>query len=598
MFLLLACTGIGGFTFQFFDYAFYNAVLRDFMQYSWPIAYQEAGPDNIPMALVIYCAYYIVPAAIGKLLGWGAAYFATYLWSALGLLLIVFWFQRILGSTRLLFVFMLLFFGGMDIWGRLFSEGGPQAAGVSWWDYLTGVFWWSETRGWLDHWSSGYALTDPLYAPKAGGVFFRFYSPLSFLVDGPHHVLPGMVGFMMLVHDFWRRQTSERALFIWASLPLCSVFIAAGSVPFLVLGLIENRCKNLLSFANVAAIPLVLMFLLYFSSAVGGRVNGFIWEFQNLGDTYWMLLLHYLVEFGLLALLIPVFRRPGVMPGPLWYLGALTMFLLAPFYRMGEYNDFATKIIIPAQFIFILILAISFTSVQTTSQRVRRAAAVVVLLIGAIGPLGVVIRAFEFGMTGSPPPYNRVRHINAIEPRVLAMQGKGDTDAFFWKHLAKAPVYRPTEPIYPNLKWNFRELKEPLSYWIFFTPPEKYALTDKGLRIETQGNQPILRRNAMGLDANTVGMIDIKADISVDGEPATNAAVVAIWATKEQVASAESTWPFQRWHTNQAWPVLRIVSTNSYWRGTIEDMAFYLRVPKGDNRTYEVTISEIAFLER
>jgi hypothetical protein len=274
------------------------------------------------------------------------------------------------------------------------------------------------------------------------------------------------------------------------------------------------------------------------------------------------------------------------------------MFLLAPFYRMGEYNDFATKIIIPAQFIFILILAISFTSVQTTSQRVRRAAAVVVLLIGAIGPLGVVIRAFEFGMTGSPPPYNRVRHINAIEPRVLAMQGKGDTDAFFWKHLAKAPVYRPTEPIYPNLKWNFRELKEPLSYWIFFTPPEKYALTDKGLRIETQGNQPILRRNAMGLDANTVGMIDIKADISVDGEPATNAAVVAIWATKEQVASAESTWPFQRWHTNQAWPVLRIVSTNSYWRGTIEDMAFYLRVPKGDNRTYEVTISEIAFLER
>jgi hypothetical protein len=146
--------------------------------------------------------------------------------------------------------------------------------------------------------------------------------------------------------------------------------------------------------------------------------------------------------------------------------------------------------------------------------------------------------------------------------------------------------------------WNFQELKDPLDYWIFFVEPEKYALSDAGLTIRTKGNQPFLRRDAMMLDALKVGQIKIDATVLVDGKPAEDAAIIAIWATEEQVKQAEDKWPFQRWHSNQAWPVRSIVNANSYWRGTIQDMAFYLRVPKGDEREYTIVLRDISFMER
>ncbi len=600
-FFMVACTGIGAFTLQFFDYVATNALLRDYIQYTLPLAYQS-GPDDGPFRLVMYSAYWLPAAMVGKVLGWYVACYAHYLWAAFGLFLVVCWFMYIVGSLRVGLAFLLLFFGGLDIVGRLLSEGGPTAANVSWWDYLTGVFWWGEGRGWLDHWSSGFALTDPEYSAKAGGVFFRFFSPISYMVDGPQHIVPPIIGFMMILHDLWRRKNTGRVLFIWSLFPLCSVFTAAGSLPFLVLGLVETRCRNLLTLANVTAIPVFFVLVSYIASTQKGGggvlVSGWVWQFQDLSDTAWMLMLHYIVEFGLLALLIPTLRQAGYMPSPFWYLGAMTMFLLAPFYRMGTYNDFSSKIIVPAQMVFILLLAMAMLRASTPSQRLRRGLVIALLLIGAIGPAGTIIRALDFGMTGTPPPWKSVRHVNQWEPKRLLMQGRGDPETFFWKHLAKQPVFQPTDPIYPALYWNFVELKEPISNWIFFVEQDKYATTKDGLTIRTKGNQPILRRDNMNLAADTVGQIKVNVSVLVDGKPAENAAIIAIWATDEQIANAETNWPFERWHTNQAWPVRSIVTANSYWRGNIGAMAFYLRVPQGDEREYEVIIRDISFLER
>lgn len=595
---LTVCSGIGGFTFQFYDYHFNESLLRDLMQYRLPIAFAEAGPEHKPLLFTMYLAYWLPAGIAGKVVGWYAANYLHFLWAAGGLLLLALWFLRIVGTTRLAFALLFLFFGGMDIVGRLLSEGGPAAANVGWWDYITGVFWWGEGRGWLDHWSSGFATTDPEIARKMGGVFYRFYSPLSFLVDGPQHLVPGMIAVMMIIHDLWRRHTTERCLFLWSCVFFGSPFVTAGAVPFMVVGFMENRARNLLSFANMVAIPVVAVFITYFTGALGGtRISGWVWEYVNLQDTWWLLLLHYVVEFALLAALIPTIRQPGYMPGVLWFLGALTMFVLAPFYRMGQFNDFASKVILPAQFVFILYIAMAIRRSTTPAQRARAAALIVLLAIGAIGPLGMLVRAFDFGLLHTPTAINNVRHLNDMEPRGSIMQGKGDPDSFFWSVLAKPAVYRPSELIYPNLVWNFLELKEPLSYWIFFEG-EQYQLSRRGLEIKTKGNKPILRRDDMGLDTDAVGKIEVDVDITVDGRPAKDAAIVAVWATPEQVEKAEGKWPFQRWHSNQAWPVRALVKYNSYWRGIAQDMAFYLRVPPGDDRTYEVVIRKISFLER
>lgn len=598
VYFVVACTGIGAFTFQFFDYAFYNAVLRDFMEYDWPLAYQEAGLDGVPLTVVIYAAYWLPASMVGGMMGWGAANYFQYGWSALGVLLIAFWFLRIAGTLRVSIMLMLLFFGGLDIVGRFIVEGGPVSAQVTCLDYLTGVFWWSESRGWLDHWSSGFALTDPEYAAKAGGVFFRFYSPLSFLVDGPQHIVPGVLAFLMAVHDLWRRKSAHRLALLWGTLPLSSIFVAAGSLPFLALGIWEHRGRRIFAGSNLMALPSLLVIILYFMSVTGdGRVSGWLWEFQSLSDTWQMLLLHYVVEFGLLAACVPILRRQGILPHPLWWIGTLCFFFLAPWYRIGEYNDFASKVIIPAQFVFLLWIAIGIVNADTKLQKVRRMGVIALLFIGALGPLGIVARAFDFGLTGSPPPKSRVRHMNEVEPRVLGLQGQADMDAFFWRYLAKPPVRNPSEPIYSVLRWDFLKPQEPIEHWIYFVEPGQYSLTDHGLTIKTKGNRPILRRDGMELDTRKIGMVKLDVVITVDGKPASDVAIVVQWATQEQ-AALEAEWPFQRWYANQAYPVRNIISTNSYWRGTVEEMAFYLRVPEGDEREYEVTIREIEFLER
>ncbi len=600
-FFLVACTGIGAFTYQFFDYVGTDALLRDYMQYDLPLAFQS-GPDDKPYYLVMYAGYWLPAAMAGKLLGWYGAYYAHYLWAALGLFLIVCWYMRLAGAVRFSLALLLLFFGGMDVVGRLFSEGGAGSAGVSWWDWLTGVFWWGEGRGWLDHWSSGFALTDPDYAPKAGGVFFRFYSPLSYMVDGPQHIVPPLLGFMVILHDLWHRKNSGRVLFLWSLLPLCSVFTAAGSLPFIVLGMAENRCRNLLTLANTVALPVLLVVFSYFGStqSVGGGVlvSGWLWLFQDLRDTWWMLLLHYAAEFVLLSVALLLLWQRERMPSIFWFLGCMGFFFLAPFYRMGTYNDFSSKVIIPAQFVFITLLAVGMLYANTPIQRLARAAMLVLLCIGAIAPVGVVMRALDFGMFNLPPELSAVRHLNQWEPRRLLMQGKGDKESLFWKYLAKEPVLRPTEPIFRTREWNFQELKEPINYWIFFTDPSSYTLSARGLSIKTKGNKPFLRRDSMELPADKVGQILIDAEVLVDGEAAKDAAIIAIWATDEQVKSAESDWPFQRWHSNQAWPVRSIVRANSYWRGNIASLGLYLRVPQGDERDYEVRLRSVAFLER
>ncbi len=536
---------------------------------------------------------------MARAVGWVGGYYFSYLWACVGVVLILIWFMRIVGKLRISLALMLLFFGGLDIVGRLLTEGGAAASGVSWYDFITGAYWWSESRGWLDHWTSGFLLTDPVYKEAAGGVFFRFYSPMSFLVDGPYHIIPGALVFLMIIHDLWRRGSADRVALLWAAFPLGSLFFAVGSLPYLALGIWEHRAKRLFSFANLAALPAMVSVLLYFASVTSsGRVSGWIWEYQDISQTWWILLVFYITEFGLLALCVPALGLQGKLPHIFWWLGSLCFFFLAPWYRIGEYNDFASKIIIPAQFVFLLWLAIGIVHAEGKGQRLRGIAVVALLCVGALAPLGTVARALDFGFGGSPQPKERVRQFSEMEPRTLILQGKGDLEKPFWKYLAKNPVYRNTAPIFSTLRWDFVQPKDPVEYWIFYVEPEHYGLTPKGLTIRTQGNKLILRRDGMALDTKKVGMVKIDADIRVDGQIASDAAIIVQWATVEQVEAAQDEWPFQRWQSNQAFPAHNIISSNSYWRGNIQSMAFYLRVPKDDERVYEVTIREIDFLER
>lgn len=77
-------SGIGGFWVQRWDQNARNAVLRDLIDYSWPVIFPETGN-----ALVYYFIFWMIPALVGKLFGWCAANIALLIWSYLGIILMM-----------------------------------------------------------------------------------------------------------------------------------------------------------------------------------------------------------------------------------------------------------------------------------------------------------------------------------------------------------------------------------------------------------------------------------------------------------------------------------------------------------------------------
>jgi hypothetical protein len=118
-------SGIGGYTFQNWDHNWRNAVLHDLITYNWPVIY--ASPDKGPITMLVYYVGYWLPAALaGKVFGWQVANFILFLWTWLGVLLIVLHlnikFKISLSNTALL----LIFFSGMDALGTfLFASDYP-----------------------------------------------------------------------------------------------------------------------------------------------------------------------------------------------------------------------------------------------------------------------------------------------------------------------------------------------------------------------------------------------------------------------------------------------------------------------------------------
>ncbi len=70
----VAFSGNCGFSYGLDDIPWRNTILADLINYDWPVVYHDG------FSLAYYFAIWLVPAAVGKLLGWGAALFTLWLY--------------------------------------------------------------------------------------------------------------------------------------------------------------------------------------------------------------------------------------------------------------------------------------------------------------------------------------------------------------------------------------------------------------------------------------------------------------------------------------------------------------------------------------
>ncbi|GEM_PF-2149311 len=120
-------SGVGGYAFQNSDHYCRNAVLRDLVNYSWPVVYRETVGGS-PQMLVYYFGHWLPAALVGKWLGWEAANAALFVWTWAGVVLAgLLLGQRLrwpLWNAALLWIF----FSSMDPWQSccLFGAGTPR----------------------------------------------------------------------------------------------------------------------------------------------------------------------------------------------------------------------------------------------------------------------------------------------------------------------------------------------------------------------------------------------------------------------------------------------------------------------------------------
>src|SRR6266545_7483244 len=118
-------SGVGGYAFQNWDHHWRNAVFRDLITNDWPVVYSL--PEHGPIKMLVYYVGYWLPAAIaGKLFGWKFANLILFLWTWLGVLLMVLQLSIKLKASLLKTMFLLVAFSGMDALGViLFAKEYP-----------------------------------------------------------------------------------------------------------------------------------------------------------------------------------------------------------------------------------------------------------------------------------------------------------------------------------------------------------------------------------------------------------------------------------------------------------------------------------------
>ena len=298
--------GQGGYFAQKTDNHWRNAILRDMVNYDWPVTYENGS------GLVYYIGYWTVPAIIGKCglyfgadAAWSIANAALLLWSTLNIsvvtLLILAAFNRSDIISCLFVCGILVFFSGMDIIGFVLYGLATGRLCFPW-----NIEWWLN-------WSDSITLAFTCNTHQLGWVF--------------NQAIPAWVGAIL----YYRERRIETAAFIgmlllpYSPFPLLGLFLIA---------VIDGACKLIIRFKkgevlsglfspfsipNLVSIIVILpIYYLYYSSnltvvnTIGSgeelarQASSTIFTFVNIHN--WTQFIHYIIfcllEFGILGILI------------------------------------------------------------------------------------------------------------------------------------------------------------------------------------------------------------------------------------------------------------------------------------------------------
>ncbi len=356
-------SGCGGWAFENGDYFKHNGMLGDLIHRSWPVSYPATENPSLVGSLVYYIAYYLPAALVGKWLGYRAGSDFMLVWAWLGTLLCLRAFSA-LGSQAQTFrrhVLSALFFivaSGADFLGTYLVRGTPPGLGehIEWWNGMC-----------------------------------EYASNMTSLFWVPQHALAGWLATAVVLSDRRDRRSLTHAFQVVAGTVLWSPFVTVGLLPFLLVRTLRLREKPSYAMLIQGALLGVWGVVMSLYLMAGRDKVPMHWVFSNPNYTLLHLLEFYLLEFGLLA--IVVWGCPELKPARWSLVVAVVCLLFLPLPAVGDRSDLTMRSSIPGLFCVSVFVIRGLFSVGM--PRFERRTLEFLVLVGSLTALSELARSLN-----------------------------------------------------------------------------------------------------------------------------------------------------------------------------------------------------------
>jgi len=346
-------SGTGNVVPQSGDYIKHNALFHDLISKPWPLLYdQNSGASGSFLCYGV--AYYLVPSGLAGWLGENWVNALSFLWAAVGLVLVCYWLALLNPKSPFRTVIVFLLFSTFGIAWYVAKRGH--------FEYFTQI---GLEHSFLDHWAKLYFT--------------------------PQHGISAWLGAALVYRLGWEQRRPASAFLAWTTLILWSPFVSVGLFPILLVTIFAAPPKTWFAWVPLTGGLLLMgVMAVYFEAHQHLEHQGAIWNFA-MGHPW----LPYYLLFIVLEVLIPAGcvlyfdYRHRVLDGwrPL-FLCATAVLLVFPLFKMGHESDLRLQ----GSGGLTAFLALGFAACLCSPKfRIRSMEGMAVLLIFAVSavyPLG------------------------------------------------------------------------------------------------------------------------------------------------------------------------------------------------------------------
>ena len=421
--------GQGGFLPQKSDHLWRNALFRDLIMESWPVAY-EILPGS---RLVYYYNFWLIPAAAAKLfLPFGelaaveAGHGLLLLWTSFWLFTVLLLCCCKLKVKSLLKIFLLIiiffFFSGMDCIGFWLQKKTFFAYHLEWWTYFQYSSIFTQLAWVFNQAVPAWLCTILIFDDEKTWHHVAILSFCSLYAPFPAVGLAGIVACLYLFKLIAGWRNHEVPDFFKKICSAGNIEIMFSIIPVMALFYLSNGTASAVT-----------------GSAPKGNMPMFLFLLRN---TYLLknYFLFIVLEFLIIILLLWKKHRCDII----FYAASLELFVLPMFYIVS--SDFCMRVSIPA-LCFLSIFAVKLLISEETAlpyDRARKYILILILAIGSITPI-VEIGSACYLACKVEKKYWRLNQIYTFTRKETVKHGFGNfvskdaSQKIFFRYLAKSP---------------------------------------------------------------------------------------------------------------------------------------------------------------